>query len=107
MMTSFALSRKKSYLFTQRIGFLFYCIVLIILCVFGEQVAFLYPLFGVLISFGAGYYFSIYSVQMMAYTTDENRDLVSGVTTVLCSIISLILPLLAGVIKRRLIFLRL
>ncbi len=98
MITSFALSRKKSYLFTQRMGFFFYSIVLIILCIFGENVAFLYPLFGVLISFGAGYYFGIYSVQMLAYTTDENRDLVSGAASALCSIISLALPLIAGAI---------
>ena len=98
MLTSFAISRKKSHLFTQRIGFLFYSIALVILCVFGEKVAFLYPLFGVLISFGAGYYFGIYSVQMLEYTTDENRDLVSGAASALCSVISLVLPLVAGAI---------
>ena len=98
MLTSFAISRKKSHLFTQRIGFLFYSIALVILCIFGEGVAFLYPLFGVLISFGAGYYFGIYSVQMLEYTTDENRDLVSGAASALCSVISLVLPLVAGAI---------
>lgn len=98
MITSFALSRSKGHLFTQRIGFVFYFIASIILCIFGESVAFLYPLFGVLISFGAGYYFGIYSVQTMAYTTDGNRDMVSGVATALCSVISLLLPLLAGYI---------
>ena len=98
MITSFSLSRKKSYLFTQRIGFVFYFLATIILGFFGERVAFLYPLFGVLISFGAGYYFGIYSVQTMAYTTDENRDMVSGVATALCAVISLLLPLIAGFI---------
>ena len=98
MITSFALSRKKSYLFTQRMGFVFYLTAMIVLCVWGEGVAFLYPLFGILISFGAGYYFGIYSVQMMSYTTDENRDMVSGATTALCSVISLLLPLFAGYI---------
>ena len=98
MLTSFAISRRKTHLFTQRIGFLFYSIVLVILCLFGERVAFLYPLFGVLISFGAGYYFGIYSVQTLAYTTDENRDLVSGAASALCSVVSLLLPLVAGAI---------
>ncbi len=98
MITSFYVSRKKSFLFTQRVGFAFYCLVLVVLCIFGENVAFLYPLFGICISFGAGYYFGIYSVQTMAYTTDENRDMVSGVATMFCSILSLVLPLLSGYI---------
>lgn len=96
MITSFALSRKKSFLFTQRMGFLFYGAALVVLCIWGERVAFLYPLFAVLISFGAGYYFGIYSVETLAYTADENRDLVQGVTSTICSLISLTLPLLAG-----------
>lgn len=98
MITSFSLSRKKSCLFTQRIGFLFYVLVLTVLCIFGERVAFLYPLFGVLISFGAGYYYGIYSAQILSYTTDENRDAFSGASTLLSSIISLTLPLFAGFI---------
>ena len=96
MITSFTLSRKKSFLFTQRMGFLFYGIALVVLCVWGERVAFLYPLFAILISFGAGYYFGIYSVQTISYTTDDNRDLVQGVMSAICSIVSLVLPLLAG-----------
>ena len=51
MITSFAISRRKSYLFTQRMGFLFYGLVLVVLCIFSEKVAFLYPLFAVFISF--------------------------------------------------------
>lgn len=96
MITSFALSRKKSFLFTQRIGFLFYGIALVVLCIWGEKVAFLYPFFAILVSFGAGYYFGIYSVQTIAYTTDDNRDLVQGVMNAICSIVSLVLPLIAG-----------
>lgn len=96
MITSFALSRKKSFIFTQRMGFLFYGVALAVLCIWGDKVAFLYPLFAVLISFGAGYYFGIYSVQTIAYTTDDNRDLVQGVMSAICSIVSLVLPLIAG-----------
>lgn len=98
MLTSFWVLRKKSYLFTQRLAFVFYSVVLVILCIFGEKVAFLYPLFGVLISFGAGYYFGIYSTQMLGYTTDGNRDFVSGAASALSSVVSLTLPLVAGVI---------
>ena len=98
MMTSFLALRKRSYLFVQRMGFGFYGVALSVLCIWGEKVAFLYPLFGILISFGAGYYFGIYSVQTIAYTTDDNRDLVSGATTALCSIIAVTLPLIAGLI---------
>lgn len=98
MITSFSVSRKKGCLFTQRVGFVFYFIALTALCIFGETIAFLYPLFGACISFGAGYYYGIYSAQIFSYTTDENRDVVSGTATLFCSIISLTLPLLAGFI---------
>jgi hypothetical protein len=37
MITSFSLTRKKGHLFTQRMGFVFYAIVLTVLCVFGEK----------------------------------------------------------------------
>ena len=99
MITSFSLSRKKSFLFTQRMGFLFYGIALVVLCVWGEKVAFLYPLFAILISFGAGYYLGIYSVQTIAYTTDDNRDLVQGVMSAICSVVSLVLKFFKRFLK--------
>lgn len=100
MCTSFWLSRKGGYLFTQRIGFGLYSVALILMCIFGEEIAFLYPVLGILISFGAGYYYAVYSVQMLHYTDDSNRDAISGVLTVLGTIISLILPIISGYITR-------
>lgn len=98
MCTSFWISRKGGYLLTQRIGFGFYSVALVIMCIFGEEIAFLYPVLGILISFGAGYYYAVYSVQMLHYTHDGNRDAISGVLTVLGTVISLILPIISGYI---------
>lgn len=96
MCTSFWISRRGGYLLTQRIGFGFYAVALVLMCIFGEDIAFLYPLLAALISFGAGYYYAIYSVQMIHYTHDGNRDAISGVLTVLGTIISLVLPIISG-----------
>ena len=96
MCTSFWISRRGGYLLTQRIGFGFYAVALILMCIFGEDIAFMYPLLAALISFGAGYYYAIYSVQMLHYTHDGNRDAISGVLTVLGTIISLVLPIISG-----------
>ena len=96
MCTSFWISRRGGYLLTQRIGFGFYAVALVLMCIFGEDIAFLYPLLATLISFGAGYYYAIYSVQMIHYTHDGNRDAISGVLTVLGTIISLVLPIISG-----------
>lgn len=96
MCTSFFISKKLGYINTQRIGFGFYVLVLVVMSVLGEGVAFLYPLFAVAISFGAGYYYAIYSIQMLYYTNDKNRDAISGVLTMLGTVISLVLPILSG-----------
>ena len=56
MMSALKVVEQKDALFAQRIGFVFYGTALIVLCVFGERVSFLYPLFAIMLSFGAGYY---------------------------------------------------
>lgn len=98
MLTALLLSVKKNSQLTQRISFLFYGVSLVILCIFGENVSFLYPLFAILNSFGAGYYYSIYSAQMLTYTTDRNRDQISGLIAIFGSIISVAMPLLSGLL---------
>lgn len=98
MITAMKFTEKFHALLTQRIGFIFYGCALIILCAFGDNVSPLYPLFAVMLSFGAGYYYSVYSAQMMNYTNDNNRDLVAGALGLFGSIISIILPLLSGVL---------
>lgn len=96
MITAMMFTEKWHALLTQRVGFIFYGSALITLCVFGEKVAPLYPLFAVMLSFGAGYYYSVYSAQMLNYTNDDNRDLVAGALGLFGSIISITLPLLSG-----------
>lgn len=96
MFTALKIVSRKNALFVQRIGFVFYGLVLIVLCVFGERVSAFYPLFALLISFGAGYYFTAYGSQMLAYTDDENRDMIAGITGAVGAMISILLPLLSG-----------
>ncbi len=98
MITAMFFTEKFHALLTQRIGFIFYGSALVTLCIFGEKVAPLYPLFAVLLSFGAGYYYSVYSAQMLSYTNDNNRDLVAGALGLFGSIISITLPLLSGLL---------
>ena len=101
MLTAMKLTESKNALFTQRIGFVFYGTALLVMCIFGELISPLYPLFAVMISFGAGYYFTVYSGQMLCYTDDNNRDQIAGILSLLSSIISIFLPLLSGLIISR------
>lgn len=98
MIVAMKFTEMKEALFTQRIGFIFYGTALIVLCVFGEKVSQMYPIFAVMLSFGSGYYYSVYSAQMLNYTNDDNRDLVAGALGLFGSIISITLPLLSGLL---------
>lgn len=98
MLTSFFISSRFGYVCTQIVGFVFYGIVSLALCVFEGEIAFLYPLFGVILSFGAGYYYAVYSVEMLQLTRDDNRDVFMGTVSLIGSVLSLLLPLLSGAI---------
>ena len=96
MFTALAVARRGGALTVQRIGFIFYVTALTVLCVFESRVSAFYPLFAVALSFAAGYYFSAYSAQVLSYTEDGNRDLITGVTAMAGAVISVSLPLLSG-----------
>ncbi len=96
MFTALAVARRGGALTVQRIGFVFYVLALTILCVFGNGVSAYYPLFAVALSFAAGYYYSAYSAQVLSYTEDGNRDLISGITAMVGAVISVLLPILSG-----------
>ncbi len=96
MITAIKLSTKVAALTVQRFCFIFFSIMCIWLMISGEKVAPYYLVFSVLMSFGSAYYFTIYSRQMISYTKDELRDVISGITTFLGLIVSLALPLLSG-----------
>lgn len=97
MLTAMFLIQKKTALFTQRIGFLFYGAALAALCLFGDRVSPFYPLFAAMLSFGAGYYYTVYSSQMLCYTNDGNRDQIAGILGLLGSVISIFMPMISGV----------
>ncbi|MBO5069763.1 MAG: MFS transporter [Roseburia sp.] len=101
MLTAMKMTEVKNALFTQRVGFVFYATALLVMCILGEAVSPLYPLFAVMLSFGTGYYFTVYSGQMLCYTNDSNRDQIAGMLTLLSSVISIFLPLLSGLIISR------
>ncbi|MBE6591904.1 MAG: MFS transporter [Ruminococcaceae bacterium] len=98
MILAMKLEKCKNALYTQRMGFVFYGLGLVLLSVFGEKIASLYPLFAVILSFGAGFYYSIYSIQMLYYTNDSNRDKIAGAIGFLGSVISILLPLISGIL---------
>lgn len=101
MLTAMLLIQKKNALLTQRIGFVFYGTALAVLCIFGERVSPLYPLFAAMLSFGAGYYYTVYSSQMLCYTNDRNRDQIAGILGLMGSVISILMPLISGVMISR------
>lgn len=96
MMTAMKITTMRDALFAQRLGFVFYGLALTVLCIFGDKVSSLYPLFAVMISFGAGYYYSTYSAQMLTYTSDGTRDMISAVMSLFGATIAVILPLISG-----------
>ena len=96
MFTALLVTARKNAIVAQRFGFMFYGAALTVLCVFGDRVSAFYPLFAVLISFGAGYYYTTYGSQMLTYTDDGNRDLIAGITGAVGAVISILLPLLSG-----------
>lgn len=98
MITALKLTERKNALLTQRVGFVFFGLALVVLCVFGEKVSSLYPLFAIMLSFGAGYYYSVYSGQMLCYTEDNNRDKIAGIIGLWGSVISILLPLVSGLL---------
>lgn len=98
MVTSVFAAKAKNALLTQRIGLTFYSLALVVLCIFGERISFLYPLFAVMLSFGAGYYWTTYSGQMFCYTMDGNRDLIAGITGFFASAVSILLPFSSGIL---------
>lgn len=57
-----------------------------------------YILIGALLSCGAGFYYVTYSLQLVEYTDDSNRDSASGVTNTVSAIISLTFPMLSGIL---------
>lgn len=98
MLMAIRLNGKKGALFTQRLGFVCYSLALIVLCVFGQRVSRFYPVFSMMLSIGAGYYYSVYSSQMLCYTTDDNRDRIAGMVGLWGAVISVFLPLLSGIL---------
>lgn len=96
MITAMKISAARNALLTQKLGFVFYGLALAILCIFGDKVSAFYPLFAVMISFGAGYYYCTYSAQMLAYTNDGNRDMISALISLFGAIVAVVLPLISG-----------
>lgn len=105
MLLAIAISNKGNGVTVQRIGFVFYGIACVFLAIFGEKVAPYYLLFAVIMSFGAGFYFTPYACQMVSYMQDESRDFVSGIITFTATIICIILPLISGYLMSSLGFL--
>ena len=98
MITAMKVSERKTALFTQRIGFIFYGIALAILSIWGNKVSSYYSLFAVLLSFGAGYYYAVYSSQVLCYTDDKNRDRIVGTVGLIGSVFSALLPSISGIL---------
>ena len=96
MVTAMKISASRNALLTQKLGFVFYGLALAVLCVFGDKVSSFYPLFAGMISFGAGYYYCTYGIQMLTYTNDGSRDMVAALISLFGAIVAVVLPLISG-----------
>lgn len=90
------LTRKFAPKLTQALGLLMYFVSLVLLCVFGDGVSGLYPVFAVLLGFADAFYYGVNTMQMLTFTKDDNRDRFNGILGLISGIASLILPLLCG-----------
>ena len=90
------LTRKFAPKLTQAMGLLLFLLSLILLCAFGDGVSGLYPLFAVLLGVADAFFYGVNTMQMLAFTKDENRDQFNGILGLISGIISLVLPILSG-----------
>lgn len=90
------LTRKFAPKLTQVAGLLLFLLVLVLLCGFGDAVSGLYPIFAVLMGFADAFFYGVNTMQMLAFTNDNNRDQFNGILGVITGIVSLFLPILSG-----------
>ena len=98
MFVALVLTRKFAPKLTQGMGLLLFLLSLVLLCVFGDGVSGLYPLFAVLLGIADAFFYGVNTMQMLTFTKDENRDRFNGILGLVTGIISLILPVLSGYI---------
>lgn len=80
----------------QVLGLVMYLISLGLLCLFGEGVSDLYPVFAVLLGFADAFFFCVNCMQIMSFTTDENRDRFNGLLCLITGGIAIALPTISG-----------
>ena len=90
------LTRKFAPKLTQAAGILLFLLSLVLLCVFGDAVSGLYPLFAVLLGFADAFYYGVNTMQMLTFTKDENRDRFNGILGLISGIVSLAMPVITG-----------
>lgn len=80
----------------QVLGLVMYLISLGLLCLFGEAVSGLYPVFAVLLGFADAFFFCVNCMQILSFTTDENRDRFNGLLSLITGGIAIALPTVSG-----------
>ena len=96
MLLAVFVCRHISLKASELIGFGLYIVAYALLVIQGEEAASLYVLIGILISTAAGFYFTPHSLQLLASTTDANRDQAQGITGIASGLAALITPLLSS-----------
>lgn len=98
MVASVYVMRRKTPLFTQRIGILLYAAVFVTLAVTGEQGVRYIMYISAILSVANGFFFTTYSLQLLSYTQDSSRDADYGLQVVLGNVTGLVLPTLSGLL---------
>lgn len=98
MLTAVWLIRRRSALFSQRLGLWLYLIAFVALGVLGEKAVPHIQLISALISAANGFFFTTYALQLLAYATDETRDSCYGLQSVIGGALGILVPSLSGML---------
>ena len=90
------ISSRFGSVIAQASGLCMYLISLGMLCLFGDGVRYLYPVFALLLGFADAFFFCVNCMQFLSFTADENRDRFSSILSLIVSIISIFLPTVCG-----------
>ena len=98
MIVAVKLIRRFSALLIQRIGLMVYMAVYVMLLACGEHAISFIMYIAAALSVAAGFYFPTYFLQLLQYTEYQNRDTALGIISSIGGVITLLLPMLSGLL---------
>ena len=94
--------KQQGIILSMRLGLLVHVCFFLLVLLLKSKIAYLAPLFGVLMGLGQGLYFFGYNVSTYDWTNNLNRDRFSGLNGAASALAGMVAPLVGGVIIRSL-----